>query len=232
MHLNVTMTAAAPGGGAVGAIAKPFAKSTDEDAMDDASEDIAAVGADSNELPEVVTLASGNLGLISFPRIPHRVTLEELEERYPHVIPTLRDAPRCRVHARRSSEHGPVAIGEGGYALPRRAAASRVRTRSRRSARTPPRKAKRTDGFPHVADIMVNSTYWADLEEVAAFEELVGSHGGMGGPQQYPFVLVPDAFARPDRLLLGPGTVHNWMRRWLAELGQDAYDDERAAAAR
>jgi hypothetical protein len=79
---------------------------------------------------------------------------------------------------------------------------------------------------------MVNSTYWAELEEVAAFEELVGSHGGMGGPQQYPFVLVPAGFALPDHLLLGPGTVHNWMRRWLADVGQDAYDDERAALTR
>ena len=78
---------------------------------------------------------------------------------------------------------------------------------------------------------MVNSTYWPELEEVAAFEELIGSHGGMGGPQQYPFLLVPDGFALPDHLLLGPGTVHNWMRRWLAELGHEAYDDERAAAA-
>jgi hypothetical protein len=53
----------------------------------------------------------------------------------------------------------------------------------------------------------------------------------MGGPQQYPFVLVPDGFALPDHLLLGPSTVHNWMRRWLADLGHDAYDDERAASA-
>jgi hypothetical protein len=53
----------------------------------------------------------------------------------------------------------------------------------------------------------------------------------MGGPQQYPFVLVPDGFARPDHLLLGPGTVHNWMRPWLVELGHTEYDDERAASA-
>jgi hypothetical protein len=80
-----------------------------------------------------------------------------------------------------------------------------------------------------VADVMVNSTYWPELEEVTAFEELVGSHGGMGGPQQYPFVLVPADFAVPDELLLGPGAVHAWMRRWLADLGNDAYLDESAA---
>ena len=60
---------------------------------------------------------------------------------------------------------------------------------------------------------MVNSTYWPDMEEVAAFEELIGSHGGMGGPQQYPFLLAPSAFAIPDELLLGPGTVHRQLCR-------------------
>jgi len=230
MHLNVTMTAAATGGGAVGVIAKPFAKSTEVDAMAAASEDIATVGADGKELPEVVTLASGNLGLISFPRIPHRVTLEELDERYPHVIPALCAHPGVAFMLVRSSKDGPVAIGDMGrhYLDDGRIVGIDPLAPFGENAAA---KAKRTDGFSHVADIMVNSTYWAELEEVAAFEELIGSHGGMGGPQQYPFVLVPNGFALPDHLLLGPGTVHDWMRRWLADLGHDAYRDERAAAA-
>ncbi|HYI75057.1 MAG TPA: phage holin family protein [Gaiellaceae bacterium] len=230
MHLNVTMTAAATGGGAVGVIAKPFAKSTDEDAMTEASEDLAAVGADGKELPEVVTLASGNLGLISFPRIPHRVTLEELDERYPHVIPALCNHPGVAFMVVRSSREGPVAIGDMGrhYLDDGRIVGEDPLAPFGANAAA---KAKRTDGFSHVADIMVNSTYWAELEEVAAFEELIGSHGGMGGPQQYPFFLVPAEFALPDHLLLGPGTVHDWMRRWLADLGHEAYADERAAAA-
>ena len=230
MHLNVTMTAAATGGGAVGVIAKPFAKSTEVDAMAAASEDIATVGADGKELPEVVTLASGNLGLISFPRIPHRVTLEELDEHYPHVIPALCAHPGVAFMLVRSSKDGPVAIGDMGrhYLDDGRIVGIDPLAPFGENAAA---KAKRTDGFSHVADIMVNSTYWAELEEVAAFEELIGSHGGMGGPQQYPFVLVPNGFALPDHLLLGPGTVHDWMRRWLADLGHDAYRDERAAAA-
>ena len=230
MHLNVTMTAAATGGGAVGVIAKPFAKSTDEDAMTDASQDLAAVGVDGKELPEVVTLASGNLGLISFPRIPHRVTLEELDERYPHVMPALCAHPGVAFMVVRSSKDGPVAIGDMGrhYLDDGRIVGDDPLAPFGENAAA---KAKRTDGFSHVADIMVNSTYWPELEEVAAFEELIGSHGGMGGPQQYPFVLVPAGFALPDHLLLGPGTVHDWMRRWLADLGHEAYADERAAAA-
>ena len=53
------------------------------------------------------------------------------------------------------------------------------------------RHLRRTDGFPHVADIMVNSFYDPVTEEGCAFEELISFHGGMGGPQTQPFVLHP-----------------------------------------
>ena len=41
----------------------------------------------------------------------------------------------------------------------------------------------RTDGFAHVADIMVGSFYDPVLDEGCAFEELISFHGGLGGPQ-------------------------------------------------
>jgi uncharacterized membrane protein YvlD (DUF360 family) len=229
MHLKVTMSTAAGEGGVRGAIAKPFTKGStaDDDTLPAVEEDHATEGG----LPEVVTLASGNLGLISFPRIPHRVSLEELEEHYPLVVPTLRDHPGVAFMLVRSREHGPVAIGKSGTHY---LAVGKVDGKDPLEPFGPSaaRKALRTDGFPHVADIMVNSTYWDDMEEVAAFEELVGSHGGMGGPQQYPFLLAPSGFALPEELLLGPGTVHRQLCKWLADVGQDAYRveaDERAA---
>src|SRR5262249_12025678 len=80
-----------------------------------------------------------------------------------------------------------------------------------------------TDSFPHCPDIMVNSTYWEDMDEVAAFEELVGSHGGMGGPQCHPFALAPVDFHLPHEPIVGAVEMHRLMRRWLAELGHDAY---------
>ena len=53
------------------------------------------------------------------------------------------------------------------------------------------KKLKRTDKFGHVPDILVNSEYNIEEDEVYAFEELIGSHGGAGGNQQYPFILYP-----------------------------------------
>jgi uncharacterized membrane protein YvlD (DUF360 family) len=221
MHLNVTMSAAAGTGGVRGAIAKPFTKDTtpEDDTLPAVEEDPHAT---EGGLPEVVTLASGNLGLVSFPRIPHRVTLEELEERYPQLLPTLRDHPGVAFLLVRSEERGPVVIGKTGTHY---LESGDVEGEDPLEPFGPNAAAKalRTDGFPHAADIMVNSTYWADLQEVAAFEELVGSHGGMGGPQQYPFLLAPAAFPVPAEIMLGPGTVHRQLCAWLADLGQDAY---------
>jgi len=217
MHLKVTMTAAAQGGGVTGAIARPFAK----DGIDEGAPE-AEVEAAGDGLPEVVTLASGNLGLISFPRVPHRVTLEELEERYPRLLTALCDHPGVAFVLVRSTERGPVVLGKNGVHY---LDSGRVEDEDPLAPFGPnaAAKARRTDGFPHVADIMVNSTFWPELEEVAAFEELIGSHGGMGGPQQYPFLLAPAEFEFPDELLVGPGTVHRWMCRWLANVGQEAY---------
>jgi hypothetical protein len=84
---------------------------------------------------------------------------------------------------------------------------------------------RRTDSFPHCPDLVVNSTYWADSDEVAAFEELVGSHGGMGGEQSHPFVLFPGEWRRPDEPVVGAETLHRQMRAWLADLGHETYRD-------
>jgi hypothetical protein len=82
---------------------------------------------------------------------------------------------------------------------------------------------RRTDGFAHCPDVLVNSTYWADTDEVAAFEHLVGSHGGMGGGQSHPFVLFPTAWHYPDEPVVGAEALHQVMRDWLVDLGHPAY---------
>jgi hypothetical protein len=70
---------------------------------------------------------------------------------------------------------------------------------------------------------MLNSTYWEETGEVAAFEELVGSHGGMGGTQSHPFVLHPADLAWPAEPVVGAAHVHRILRGWLAALGHQAY---------
>lgn len=174
------------------------------------------------ELPELSVMASGCLGLITFPREPGRVTLERLETLYPRLLPALREHPGVGFVMVRSEREGAMAIGAGGI---------RFLDTDRVEGEDPlapfgPNAAdhlRRSDGFAHCPDLMVNSTYWTEFGEVAAFEELVGSHGGMGGTQSFPFVLHPSELSWPEDEVVGAERVHRIFRGWLAELGQDAY---------
>jgi len=85
---------------------------------------------------------------------------------------------------------------------------------------------RRTDGFKHCPDLILNSTYWPATDEVAAFEELVGSHGGIGGPQSHPFILHPADLEWPDQPVVGAEQVHRILRGWLYGLGQQAFAPE------
>jgi hypothetical protein len=90
---------------------------------------------------------------------------------------------------------------------------------------------RRTDGFEHVADIMVNSFYDPDLEQGCAFEELISFHGGLGGPQTQPFILHPVELAMPDHAIVGAAAVHDLLMGWRRSLQQPASRGVRTVGA-
>jgi hypothetical protein len=173
-------------------------------------------------LPDLSVMASGNLGLISFPREPGRVTLERLERLHPRLLAALRDHPGIAFVMVRSELHGTLALGRGGT---HHLASGHVEGEDPLAPFGPEasRHLRRTDSFAHCPDVLVNSSYWEETGEVAAFEELVGSHGGMGGTQSHPFVLHPADLPWPDEPVVGAEHVHRIMRGWLAALGHDGY---------
>jgi hypothetical protein len=77
---------------------------------------------------------------------------------------------------------------------------------------------RRTDSFTNAPDILVNSFYDPHADEGAAFEELIGFHGGMGGKQTRPFLLFPAGFELPDDPIVGAATVHHLFKRWMTEI--------------
>ncbi len=171
---------------------------------------------DVSEQPLVV-MGSGNLGLVYLMEERRRLTLEEIEERHPRLIPALREHPHVGWVLVRSAEHGPVALGgEGVHYL----ADGRVEGDDPLAPFSPnaPRHLLRTDGFTHVADLMIGSFYDSTLDEGCAFEELISFHGGLGGPQTEPFILHPRRLALPDEPLVGAAHVNDLLRGWRAEL--------------
>ena len=161
----------------------------------------------------VVVLGSGNLGLIYLMDERRRLTLEEIDERHPHLVPALRAHPHVGWLLVRSSEHGPVALGaRGAHYLQD----GRVEGEDPLAPFSPtaPRHLLRTDGFAHVADIMVGSFYDPVLEEGCAFEELICFHGGIGGVQTRPFILHPSHLDVPAEPIIGAASVHAILAGW------------------
>ncbi len=174
-----------------------------------------------DELPEVSVMASGCLGIVSFPRLPGRVTFEEMERRWPNLLPSLTSHPGVGFVLVRSAADGAVVLGANGCHV---LATGEVEGEDPLLPFGPNAAAHvaRHDSFPRCPDLVLNSTYWPETDEVAAFEELVGSHGGMGGEQTFPFVLAPDGLDMPADVV-GAGDVHQVFRGWLADLGHEAF---------
>ncbi|WP_149181264.1 phage holin family protein [Streptomyces sp. TRM49041] len=166
-----------------------------------------------------VVLASGNLGLVSFPDVPYRMSREEIDHRYPGLLSTLAGHPGVGFVLVRSERHGSVVLGAGGFESP----VDDLTDTSGPLAVFGPGTAdaiRRTDSFPHVADIMVNSMYDPETGRVHAFEDQIGSHGGLGGGQSDAFLLWPHDLTPPvadGEALIGAEAVHRVLRRWLEE---------------
>jgi hypothetical protein len=162
---------------------------------------------------DVIVLGSGNLGLIYLMEEKRRLTLEELESRHPRLLKALREHPHVGWVLVRSEKDGPVVLGARGANY---LAGGRVEGEDPLVPFSPNAAMHllRTDGFDHVADVMVGSFYDSALDEGCAFEELISFHGGIGGPQTRPFLLYPAQLPLPDVPLVGAASVHGLLSEW------------------
>jgi len=180
---------------------------------------------------DVVVLGSGNLGLVYLMGRRHRLTLEEIEELHPELIPALRGHRHIGWLLVRSAEHGALVLGARGT---HRLADGRVDGSDPLAAFSPDaaRHLARTDTFGNVADLMIGSFYDPTLEEGCAFEELISFHGGLGGPQTQPFILAPARLAMPADPIVGAAAVHELLWSWRRTLQPAPPDAHETADAR
>ena len=166
---------------------------------------------------EVIVLASGNLAMIYLTQWSKRLTYEELNNYFPELIPGIINNEYVGFILVKSKEHGDLAIGKNGtYYLesdeiegenPLEGFGNNI-----------VRHLKRTSSFEHTPDILVNSFYDEEADEVCAFEELVGSHGGAGGDQSKPFILYPSSWKVSDEEIIGAENIYKLIKENLAEL--------------
>ena len=168
---------------------------------------------------EAIVMASGGLGLIYLPSSPERLTVEQINEAHPRLIDTLAAHPGIGYVMVRSQEHGALAIGSAGQ---RRLSDDTIEGDDPLADfdATAAAHLRRHDGFPHCPDILVNCMYEPASEEVAPFEEFMGSHGGLGGPQTKPFAVVPAEWREPGSSIVGVEAMHKALREWVAQSQQ------------
>jgi len=166
---------------------------------------------------EVIVLASGNLAMIYLTQWSKRLTYEELNGYFPELIPGLINNEYIGFILVKSQEHGDMAIGKNGtYYL----------DSDKVDGENPlegfgdniARHLRRTSSFEHTPDILVNSFYDEAADEVCAFEELVGSHGGAGGDQSKPFILYPSSWNVSDEDIIGAENIYKLLKENLAQL--------------
>jgi uncharacterized membrane protein YvlD (DUF360 family) len=188
---------------------------------------------------EVVVLGSGNLGLVYLMEERRRLTLEEMQTRHPRLLAALREHPHVGWLLVHSERHGAVVLGADGTRYIAEGRVDGVDPLANFST-TAPAHLLRTDGFEHVADIMVGSFYDPVLDEGCAFEELISFHGGIGGSQTRAFLLYPAVLRLPDQPIVGAAALHDLLSEWRRLLndgsvqrlqGQDLADREGALEA-
>ena len=165
---------------------------------------------------EAIVLPSGNFATIHLTASKTRMTLEEIEELHPGLVTSLAAHPGISFVMVATRSEGTVVVGRHGT---RYLSDDRIVGEDplRHFAGHPADALRRVDSFPNCADLCVNSMYDPETEEVAAFEEQVGCHGGLGGYQTRPFLLVPSGWTIPDENLRGAESIYEVFRRHLDE---------------
>ena len=180
----------------------------------DQSAEAAATGAG------VTVLGSGNLGLL-YVHSPVRLALEELQERWPNLVPGLCAHQGIGFVAGLDSSGVPWALGaHGGVRLDTGAVTGDdpLQPYGDYAARV----LQRAVVMPEAPDLYINSRIEDVTLDIAAFESLVGAHGGLGGWQDRAVLLTPRALAHvlPTEHIEGADRLHTVLVSMLRAVGQ------------
>ena len=176
----------------------------------------------------IAVVGSGNLGLVYFTGHDHRLTLEELEQLHPGLVQALAEHPG-NSFVQVASAKGGVAIGPRGVTY---LEDGRVEGEDPTAEFGPHilDNLRRQHAMEHAPDLLLLSQYDPELGEVAAYEELIGSHGGYGGMQTRPFILHPKDWELDEPVPYGAPAIYRNIRRWLSDIGIELGKPGAAAA--
>lgn len=180
-------------GGAMGrAVAKQGQKLAEQGVK--ASDDLTTI-----KPASVTAYGSGNAAQVYFDLFPRKITLNELNTAYPKMVDALIQHEGIGMVVGYDDDMSAVVMGKGGQrnlhtgeVIGEDPVAPYARADGYGAGSLEMRiwQLKRVMDFPHAGDLWLISTVYAD-GTVAALEELVGNHGGLGGEQTDAFLFHP-----------------------------------------
>ncbi len=162
---------------------------------------------------KAVVLSSGCAGLIYFTGVDERMTYEQIQATYPDLLLGLVKHPGIGFALVKSEENGPMVLGKHGiYFL----IDDKIEGEDPLKPFGPnaARHLKRQTGFSNCPDILLNTTYDPQTQELPGFENQVSHHGGLGGPQCHAFVLHPVNLPVGDEPIITAVGLHKVLRGW------------------
>jgi putative membrane protein len=169
------------------------------------------------ENAKVVVFGSGSTGLIYFTDSPQRMTFEQIQDAYPELVIGLQSHPGIGFVLVKSETQGDIVIAKGGvhYLVD-----DKVEGIDPLAIYGPnaPRHLRRESSFSNCPDLVVNTLYDPATQELAGFENQVSHHGGLGGPQNHPFIVRPTALPYDGSPVVGAESVHHLLRGWREQV--------------
>ena len=174
-------------------------------------------GEDTGQARAVVCV-SGSLAHIYFTGNDEPLCLEDVIALYPGLVEQLARHPGIGFVAARRRFGDAVAICADGI---------RNLVTGQRAERNDPlapyarrelwaAELVRLLGYPDSGDLVVNGAWLPERRRIVVMEEQVSSHGGLGGRQTEPFVVLPSTWHVTRRDLDSPEALHRLLSRELA----------------
>jgi uncharacterized membrane protein YvlD (DUF360 family) len=143
---------------------------------------------------DIVLCASGSLAMLYFTNYKQRLYLEEIKQLHPNLIEALICHPGIGFVAIDSHINGPVVLSQWGiYYLNSKDFEGQNPLEN--FDETTAWQLEKLFTYFNVGDLVIQSRYDPETDQISAFENLVAHHGGVGGNQTHAFVMHPAKLA-------------------------------------
>ncbi len=153
---------------------------------------------DLKRISDIVVRNSGSAAHVYFNVAPRKLRLGEIAVLYPDLLASLVEHPGIGLILACEADCA-VALGKAGQALLTPHGAEVEGENPLALADEPDIAAHQLRdlaSFPHSGDLILFGG-WHRPGVLVSFEDQVSTHGGIGGPQDYPFILYPSTYSIP-----------------------------------